>query len=136
MNGETPDNRQLLIIPCDCLNYTGRLVQTASRILAEHHQLRLADAAIPEGLQCIRRSIAEGNPVIAVDGCLDCCMKRELDGHRLNVEFYLNLVDLAIEERATDMLDPADLELVQDAIIASATRTKDPFPRFTCCCCG
>jgi len=134
VNGKTPDNRPLLIIPCSCPNYTGRLTQKAAQILAEKKQLRLADAMTSEGLQLINSSIAAGDPVIAVDGCQGCCVKRELDRHRLIVEFYLNLVDLGIEEFETDSLDTGDLELAQDAIIASSTRKKDQFPRFNSGC--
>ena len=136
MNTGTPPSSIPLVVICSCPLYPGRLAKRAAQNLAGQGKVVMVDPSTAAGHQLIRQAIDNDLPAIAVDGCPENCLRKELTGHGLEVEFYLNLSDLAIEEKQNQPLDPEDLELVEDAILAGATRTRDPFPRFNCGCCG
>lgn len=136
---QTPsDNLQnILIIPCSCDSYLGRLTAAAAQaLLQEKRKRRPVEVRQPDAPGLLQEISTPEMSAVAVDGCGDCCVKKQLTERKIAFEFYLNLAELALENRDTSLILQEDLQLAMDGITASASRTDNSFPRIPGCCCG
>jgi uncharacterized metal-binding protein len=74
------DDRQVLLLTCSGISHTGRLTTRTGtwlryrhpRLIARHLQLTALKRPLDEELQ-------EGEDLVAVDGCEECCIKKRMD---------------------------------------------------------
>lgn len=135
MQTKSENGLELAIIPCSCDSYLGRLTTAAARALQKGKDIHLINIHKMGDLARLKETPLSDARTIAVDGCSERCVKKQLNEKKIDVEFYLNLADLAIEERYSPELDIGDLELARDGITAASVRIDSPFPMFPGCCC-
>ena len=136
MQSTGTQSSSLLIIPCSCDSYLGRLTAAAAQSLLQSNSTARRIALYhPDAPDLLQHILKPEISVIAVDGCNDSCVKKKLAKRRITVEFSLNLTELALTDRNTSEIASEDLQLAVDGIIASAVRTTDFFPRIPGCCC-
>ena len=137
MQSTSENIQNLLVIPCSCDSYLGRLPAAAVQALLQEKRVRRQiEVRQPDAPGLLQESSLQEMSIVAVDGCGDCCVQKQLAERNIKVEFYLNLAELALENRDTSEITEGDLQLAKDGIIASAARTSDFFPRVPGCCCG
>jgi len=130
------EQTELLIIPCGCHKYLGRLVTSAVLALSEKPGVHVSHP--PPFLNGDLPDLGDGTPAsrsIAVDGCEELCVKKALDKLALKPEFYLLLTELGLEELEAVEITAEDRQLAMDGIEACATRLSGGFPQFPGCCC-
>lgn len=134
---ETKAEKQwdILIIPCWGESYLSRLSVKAAEALSTENAVRILQEAEIEDLEVVKEAMRHSDRSITVDGCDNHCMIKKLKDRQCRVEFNLNLADLGIDERQQMNLDPEDLELAQNGILAASARISLQPPRLPGCCC-
>lgn len=129
------EKRDLLIIPCECEWYLGRVTAAAAEELSRRPgvlSLKLQPGA-DTGL--LGREIDDSDRCIAVDGCEEQCISKILKDLNVDCEFHLVLADLGIEELSEVGATTEDIQLAIDGILSESTRVSNIIPRLPGCCC-
>lgn len=125
----------LLIIPCWGDSYPARLVVQAAKELTLQSKIRVLQKKEIDHPGTIKEALINSDRCIIVDGCYKRCMIKKLKEYQGKTEFELNLTDIGIDNRQQVDLDPEDLELTKNAILAASTRISMKHPIFPGCCC-
>lgn len=126
----------LLIIPCACQSYLGKLPVIAARALAVQAGICCFESGEDQDGTLLRQTLDNADRTIVVDGCEKRCMEKEMQQYDLVSEFHLTLTDLGIEEQSGPIRNHEEnLLLAQDGIVAESTRASETFPRIPGCGC-
>lgn len=125
----------ILIIPCRGDSYLARLVVEAAEELADQNRVRVLLEKEMDDLETVKEAISNSDRCVTVDGCEKQCILKKLKEQQCRTEFELNLAEMGIDDRQQTDLDPEDLDLAKNAILAASFRVSLKPPLFPGCCC-
>lgn len=125
-----------IIFSCTCSNNLGQLATAAATSLSIEEKLTLG-SIIP--LACsttppVTEYLNADDTIVAVDGCEQTCCKKILENAGIHSSYHLIITDLGIDPSKLLTIDPADFQLVKDAITACCAEVTPQAPPGGCLC--
>jgi uncharacterized metal-binding protein len=133
---EVSNKRDLLIIPCECELYLGRLPSAAAQALSKGTEVFSLKLQPQPDAILLSKQMNHSDRCIAVDGCKEQCISKILNSLKIECEFHLILTDLGIENENDIEITVEDLQLAMDGITTESTRVSAVTPRMPGCCCS
>jgi uncharacterized metal-binding protein len=112
------DDRQVLLLTCSGISHTGRLTTgTGTWVRYRHPRLITRHLQLTALKRPLEEELRDGQNLVAVDGCEECCLKKRMDAIGTRPDVYIVATREGIIKRGMEEVRSEEIEALSQVIM-------------------
>jgi uncharacterized metal-binding protein len=108
--------KMIVLVTCSGISNTGKLTTQAACSLMQRRPGRFLWTHVKKSAESLEEECRDGEQVIVIDGCKDCCAGKKLAGTGIGLHIHIIATDIGIEKNGMADVQYQEIERVVAAV--------------------